>query len=109
MVTPNILSVSPTSPILQGHSLTGTVTYTNPLPVALHGVKVFMTADEGLSTNAAITECTWDIGVVAPGAAINVSTNYTAGQVGKHNISSVVTSDELKELEGSSQVEVVAD
>jgi len=106
--TADILSVTPTPPIQQGHSVTGTVSYLNPLPASLHNVKVALTADEGLSTNGAITESAWDIGTVASNAWITVSTNYTAGQVGTHNISALVTADELKEIEGNAQVEVVA-
>jgi len=67
-----------------------------------------MTEDEGLSTNATITESAWEVGTVASNALITVSTNYTAGQVGTHNISALVTADELKEVEGNAQVEVVA-
>jgi hypothetical protein len=106
--TADILSVSPTLPIQQGHSLTGTVSYLNPLPVALHNVKVTMTADEGLSTNGAIMEAVWNVGTVPSNAWITVSTNYTAGQVGKHNISALVLAEEWKEVEGNAQVEVVA-
>lgn len=106
--TAAIVSVSPTPPIQQGHSVTGSVSYLNPLPVSLHNVKIAMTADEGLSTNATITESAWDVGTVASNALITVSTNYTAGQVGTHNISALVTADELKEVEGNAQVEVIA-
>ena len=103
----NILSVSPTPPIQQNHSLTGTVSYLNPLSASLHNVTVTMTADEGLSTNSTITESTWNVGTVTSNAWITVSTNYTAGQVGTHNISALIKADELDEIDGNAEVEVV--
>lgn len=106
--TPNIVSVSPTPPIQQGHSVTSTVSFLNPLPVSLHNVKVTTTADEGLSTNAAITESSWDVGIVASNAWVTVSTNYVAAQIGTHNISALITADELKEVDGYTEVEVAA-
>lgn len=104
----DIVSVSPTPPVQQGHSVTSTVSYFNPLPMPLHNVRVAMTADEGLSTNATVTEFAWDIGTVASNEWITVSTNYTTGQIGTHNISVLVTADELKDVEGNAAVEVVA-
>ncbi len=102
----NILSVAPTPPVQQGQCLTGTVSYVNPLPMSLHNVKVSMTADEGLSTNATITAGSWNIGTVASNALISVSTNYTASQIGMHYISAIITADELDEVNGSVQVDV---
>lgn len=104
----NIIYISPTSPIQTGHSMTGTVSCLNPLPITIHNVKVTMTADPGLSANAILIESEWNIGSVASNSLINVSTNYTAVQLGKHNISAFITADELQGIEGSVQVEVVA-
>lgn len=106
--TADIVLVTPTPPVQQGHSVTSTVSYFNPLPMPLHNVRVAMTADEGLSTNATVTESAWNIGTVASNAWITVSTNYTAGQVGTHGLSALITADELNEVEGNIQVEVVA-
>lgn len=104
----NVITVAPTPPIQLGYSLTGTVSYLNPLPISLHNVKVTMTADKGLSTNATIIDGSWDIGTIASNAWITVSTNYTAGQIGTNNIYVLITADELKEVVGNAQVEIVA-
>jgi hypothetical protein len=104
----DLITIAPNPPIQQGHSLTGTVSYLNPLPVSLHNVLVFMTAAGGLSTNGAFVKSTWSVGTVASNSWITVSTNYTAGQIGTHGISALITADELNEVEGNTQIEVVA-
>jgi hypothetical protein len=67
-----------------------------------------MTAAGGLSTNGAFVKSTWSVGTVASNSWITVSTNYTAGQIGTHGISALITADELNEVEGNTQIEVVA-
>lgn len=104
----NLITIAPSPPIQQGHSLTGTVNYLNPLPVSLHNVRVSMTADGGLSTNGTIVESAWSVGTVASNTWITVSTNYTAGQIGTHGLSALIIADELNEVDGNIQVEVVA-
>jgi len=104
----NVVTIAPNPPIQQGHSLTGTVSYLNPLPISLHNVRVSMTADGGLSTNGAVVESTWSVGTVASNTWITVSTNYTAGQIGTHGLSALITADELNEVDGNIQIEVVA-
>jgi hypothetical protein len=103
----NLLSILPAPPITKGHSVTGTVSYTNPLSSALHNVKVYLTAEEGMSTNSILREDIFDIGTVTTNGLISVFTNYVPGQVGTHNISVVIIADELEEVSGFLDVEVV--
>ena len=102
----NLLVISPPPPIPRGHSCTGTVTYVNPLPLAIHNVKVYLTADPGMSTDNALREDTFDVGTIAAQGLISVSTNYIPGKAGTHNVSVFISADELAGVTGFTGVRV---
>lgn len=103
----DIVSVSPSLPI-HGSNLTVTVNFQNPLPVPLHNVSIWLTADGGFSTNGTITKCNWTIGQVGTNAPVLVSTNLVAHYVGTNYISAYISANELDEVEGNVRVRVVA-
>ena len=102
----NLLVFSPAPPITRGHSCTGTVCYLNPFQSGLHNVKVYLTADPGMSTNNVLREDTFDVGTIAAQGLISVSTNYIPGKAGTHNVSVFISADELAGVNGFTEVRV---
>jgi hypothetical protein len=109
LITPtDIITVTPTSPILQGQSLTATVKYLNPMPTSLHNVNIYLVAS-GLSTNSSLERSSWGMGTIGPNEWITVSKNYVAERAGTDNtITALITANELKAVEGWIRVPVIA-
>ena len=91
----SILTKLPSSPIPVGGSVTGIVSFLNPLPLPLHNARVLFIGVNGFSEGGPLEEAEISLGTVASNAVISATHPFIARCSGTNVISATFSSDEL--------------
>ena len=105
-VPTDILTLSPQSQIAVGHSVTTTVSYLNPFPISLTGVKVCLSVDEHFTSGSSRIIAETSLGTIATNAYATMCTNFIAMTAGTGVVWATITASNLTAVGTSSEIPI---
>lgn len=105
-VSHDILVLAPQTVIGVGNCVTATVSYLNPHPVPLTGVKVQLSGSDEFSSNGCRIVGEICVGDVNSNGYVNASTSFVARSVGTGIVWAMITASNLMHVSTSTEIEI---